>query len=325
MASITKRENGKWQVKVRKKGFSAQSKTFTKKVDAERWANLVTSDMDKGIFESTSAAENTLVTDVLDRYWLEVVQYQKSASGSKYVINKMKLIIGHLKLIDLTVDVLREYKEYRLETVVGETVRKEILFISRLIKYAMQEWQIYLPKGNPAAMISLPKKCKARDRRLIGNEKAILLKEAINYGGLISDITEFAIETAMRQGEIVKLEWKYFNPVTRTILIPDTKNEDDRLVPLSSRAIQILLNQPKVASSIFAIRADSISQAFIRITKRAKIKNLRFHDLRHEATSLLFEQGFQLMEVSAITGHKSLSMLKRYTHLRAEDLAKKLR
>ncbi|MCP4985799.1 MAG: site-specific integrase [Colwellia sp.] len=325
MASITKRGNGKWQVKIRKKGFSTQSKTFAKKVDAERWASLIISNMDKGIFESTNVAENTLVTDIFDRYWDEVVQYQKSADGTKYVINKMKLILGHLRFINLSVEIVREYKEYRLESVSGETVRKEILLISRMIKHAIQEWQIYLPKGNPATIITLPKKSKARDRRLIGNEKSILLAEASNYGGEISDIIELAIETAMRRGEIVKLEWKHFNPVNRTILIPDTKNEDDRDVPLSTRATEILLKQPKTSQYIFNIRGDSIGQAFRRITKRANIKNLRFHDLRHEGTTLLFEQNFQLMEVSAITGHKDLSMLKRYTHLRAEDLAQKMR
>jgi integrase len=72
------------------------------------------------------------------------------------------------------------------------------------------------------------------------------------------------------------------------------------------------------------LTAEAVKRAFIRAMHRAGIENLRFHDLRHEATSRLFERGLNIMEVASITGHKDLRMLRRYTHLRAEDLAKKL-
>ena len=62
----------------------------------------------------------------------------------------------------------------------------------------------------------------------------------------------------------------------------------------------------------------------MRAIRRAVIENLRFHDLRHEATTRLFEKGLNIMEVASITGHKDLRMLRRYTHLKAEDLARKL-
>ena len=96
-------------------------------------------------------------------------------------------------------------------------------------------------------------------------------------------------------------------------------------MPLSSRALTVLTHLPRrVDGKVWGMRADSITQAFERACSRASIENLRFHDLRHEAASRLFEKGLNPMQVAAITGHKTLQMLKRYTHLKAEDLAKML-
>lgn len=148
---------------------------------------------------------------------------------------------------------------------------------------------------------------------------------AKEYGGELSAIISFAIETAMRRGEIVELRWENINRLKRTAKLLDTKNGENRTVPLSPVAQKILDSIPRnLHGRVFSIRADSITTAFDRCCKRAQIENLRFHDLRHEATSRFFEMGFNLMEVSSITGHKDLAMLKRYTHLKAEDLAKRL-
>jgi integrase len=111
----------------------------------------------------------------------------------------------------------------------------------------------------------------------------------------------------------------------RTAHLPKTKNGEARTMPLSSRAVATLENLPRnLDGRVFGTTYEGIHQAFVRACRRAGIADLRFHDLRHEATSRLFEKGFNPMEVSAITGHKTLQMLKRYTHLRAEDLAKRM-
>ncbi len=324
MATITKRANGKWQVKCRRKGFKTQSKTFQVRQDAERWGRVVESEMDKGVFESTSKAETTIVGDAYVSYWKEVVKFTKSSQSTLYMMNQMKLILGHLRLIDLNVGIVRDYKEYRLTKVSGDSVRKELMFLSRFLKYAMREWQIYLPKGNPVQFVTLPPKGKARNRRLESNERKLLLQEAEKYGGVIRDVIEIAIETGMRRSEITRLEWQYLDVAQRVIFLPDTKNGDSRTVPLSSLAIEVISKQSRNSNHIFKIRGDSIGQAFRRVTERCGIEDLRFHDLRHEATSSFFELGLNIMEVSAITGHKDLTMLKRYTHLRPADLAKKL-
>jgi integrase len=135
------------------------------------------------------------------------------------------------------------------------------------------------------------------------------------------------IETAMRRGEIAALRWEEINLKKCTAHLPKTKTEVPRTVPLSKAAIAALKELPqRLDGKVFTLQAESMSQAFERACEphRANVKGLRFHDLRHEATSRLFEKGLNVMEVAAITGHKTLDMLKRYTHLRAEDLAKRL-
>jgi len=156
---------------------------------------------------------------------------------------------------------------------------------------------------------------------LIGEED-ILLSAAKAYGGVINDIIVIAIETGMRRGEILKMQWQCLHRKDSTVYISDTKNGESRTVPLSPCALDVIQKQQeKKYGEIFEIRGDSVGQAFRRITKRAQIQNLRFHDLRHEATSRLFEKGLQIMDVAVITGHKYFASLKRYTHLRPADLA----
>lgn len=324
MATITKRANGKWQSKCRKKGYKTVSKTFSKKFDAEKWAKQIELDMEQGIFESTTKAESIQLSSLLDRFWDEIASNYKSSIPVKYTIGYLKKVLGHIHLIDLSVDVVREYKQYRLEVVAGETVRKEMSLLMRMIDFSIKEWNIYLPKGNPFQKVSLPPKGQARDRRLKPGEFEKIAKEASNYGGYIGIIFELAIETAMRRGEIIKLEWSNINLDKRTAFLPETKNGTSRAVPLSLRAIELIKLVKKNESYLFPIHGASVGKAFRRITDRLKIEDLRFHDLRHEATSRLFERNLQLMEVSAITGHKDLAMLKRYTHLDAEKLALKL-
>jgi integrase len=159
---------------------------------------------------------------------------------------------------------------------------------------------------------------------LRAGEFELIKKEASNYGGYIGVIFELAIETAMRRGEIISLTLENVNFDKRTAYLPDTKNGDSRTVPLSFRAIELLEQVRTSRGKLFPINGDSIGKAFRRVTDRVGIEDLRFHDLRHEATSRLFEKGLQLMEVASITGHKDLAMLKRYTHLDAEKLALKL-
>ena len=142
---------------------------------------------------------------------------------------------------------------------------------------------------------------------------------------LFEPLVAIAIETGTRRGELLGLLWQNVDLDKRTAFLPLTKNGTSRTIPLSLKAIEILQSLPRdISGVVFPVSKTALRGLWLRACKRAKIKDFRFHDLRHEATSRFFEKGLNVMEVAAITGHKDLRMLQRYTHLRAEDLAVKL-
>ncbi|MCP9761025.1 site-specific integrase [Aquitalea sp. S1-19] len=161
-----------------------------------------------------------------------------------------------------------------------------------------------------------------RERRFEGDELQRILDETDSE--ILQAILQLAIETGMRRGELCALHWQDYKPAIPALKIQMSKNGSSRVVPLSPRAVELLEALPRSGELIFDVEPDSITRAFRRACDRLGIEDLRFHDTRHEATSQLFEDGLEVMEVASITGHKTLSMLMRYTHLRAGTLAGKL-
>lgn len=326
MASYTKRGEGQWQAKVRKKGYPVQTKTFRNKSLAQKWATQIEAQMDNRLFISSTLAETYTFNELAERYISEVLPSKKSVIKMESMIQGICSHLGQYAAIRLTPDILAGYRDERLKTVKPQTVRKDLLCIKRILDVASKEWGVYLPHGNPIELVTVPPQPKrGRERRLELGELELLLDAAKQYGGEMYAIISFAIETAMRRGEIAKIRWENIDRANRVAKLLDTKNGENRSVPLSAKALKILSEIPRnISGEVFSMRADSITTAFDRCCKRSGIKDLRFHDLRHEGTSRLFELGFNIMEVSSITGHKDLAMLKRYTHLRAEDLARRL-
>ena len=326
MATINPREDQDgitigWQAIVRKKGYPSQSKTFRTKRDAEAWARLTESAMERGLWQNQSDADSTTLADALDRYGREVSSLKKSGKIELYRIGTLKTDkIAKLHLSRIRGADLAEYRDRRLAAGLSDSsVRLELAILSNLYTVAMKEWRMEGLR-NPVLAVRKPSPGKARDRRLSPIEEKKLLGECAPP---LKAIILFALETGMRRGEIQKLLWKDVDLIKCTAQLLDTKNGEDRTIPLSSRAIAVLKALPRNINGKVFPGAD-ISHSFTAACKRAAIDDLRFHDLRHEATSRLFEKGLNPMQVAAITGHKTLQMLKRYTHLRAEDLAKLL-
>ena len=341
-----------WQARVIRKGFPTRSKTFRGKKEAEQWARSIESEMDKGVWRDHSRAETTTVADMLARYEREVLPDKKGRQGTESLIKILtESELGRMPLAALSPEAVATYRDHRLQTiskktgkaVSPQTVRHALSLLSRVVNLAMKEWGIPLAHGNPCVQIKMPAQAKSRDRRLVDDEEEKLLAtcaEARN--AWLRPVVIFAIETAMRAGEILEKwelnkktgsqekksigrQWADVDLKKRTAHLPQTKNGEARTVPLSSRAVATLEALPRnLDGRVFGTTYEGVHQAFVRACRRAAIDDLRFHDLRHEATSRLFEKGFNPMEVSAITGHKTLQMLKRYTHLRAEDLAKRM-
>jgi integrase len=213
------------------------------------------------------------------------------------------------------------YRDDRLQQVSGTTVIKELNLLAHVIDTARRDWSIHT--DNPVRLIKRPKANRARDRRLSPGEEEKLIASTASHE--LRNMIRIAIETGMRRGEILGMRWHHIDFDKSVLYIPDTKIDVPRLIPLSSRAINVLRGlQRRADGRVFGIRPQSVTQAFERARIRVGIANLTFHDLRHEAASRLFERGLDSMEVSAVTGHKTLQMLKRYTHLKAENLVPKL-
>ncbi|WP_163057437.1 site-specific integrase [Acidithiobacillus ferrooxidans] len=358
MASITpsydrEGEHIGWQVAVRKKGYPPQYKTFRTKAEAQEWVSIIESEMVRGVWRDRSRAESTSVADLLDRYAREILPEKKSRQGPISVIRILTASeLGNLSLAALSPEKLARYRDRRLKSIspktgrvlTSQTVRHEIALLSRVITHAIKEWGIPLAHGNPCLQIKMPAQANERNRRLVDDEETRLLDACGNaQTPWLRPVVIFAIETAMRAGEMLEsygtadtetglrpqksqgLQWSDVDLKKRTAHLPKTKNGDARTVPLSSKAVEVLRDLPRsMDGRVFGTTYEGIHQSFVRACKRAGIEDLRFHDLRHEATSRLFEKGLREMQVAAITGHKTLEMLKRYTHLKAEDLAKLL-
>jgi integrase len=179
---------------------------------------------------------------------------------------------------------------------------------------------------NPVTRVSKPKVSKGRERRLEEGEEDKLL--AATNPEMVQ-IIRLALETAMRREELSNLRWSDIDLERRTATLYVTKNGETRTTPLSPRALEILrflkAGPNGQGERVFTQSPSAITQAMQRACKTAGLADLRFHDLRHEATSRLFENtDLDLMEIRSITGHKTLQMLARYSHLRMDRLADRL-
>jgi integrase len=313
-----------WQARIRRKGYPDQNRTFETKTDAEAWARSVENEMDRGVFVSRAEAESTTLREALDRYITEYIprlaqpyKETKRAQG----LQRRALAVRFLASIRAK-DIADFIKEREAEGMSGNTIRLDINMISRLYNVAATSWGME-SLVNPVTRVPKPKVNKGRERRLEDGEEARLLKAAWPP---FRPVILFALETAMRREEIASLTWDRVDLKNRAVRLLETKNGDARSVPLSSAALSILRTMPgKHEGVVFGLRDYTITKYMVKACKDAEISGLTFHDLRHEATSRFFEAtDLDAMEIKTITGHRSMQMLARYSHLRTHRLADRL-
>ena len=358
MATIRKKGEYQWHVQIRRKGYDAQTKTLNTRAEAEAWARAVENEMDRGIFVSRAEAESTTLKVALERYQREVTPRKRGSAQEEY---RIRSLLSH-QLAKRTLASIRgaEVATYRDERAADglapSTIMKDLALLSHLFETARKEWGIEV--DNPVRKISKPKVDNARSRRLSAEETRYLLAALDDPGDAVKTkdgdrrntwtpiVARFAIETAMRQGEILAIDWKHVDLDRAVAHLPETKNGTTRDVPLSSAAVAMLRsNDDKVTrirkGKVFPTTASAIKQSFSRAVSRGRrnyladctkadiepledfLEDLTFHDLRHVATEKLAER-LQMHELMRVTGHKDTRMLARYYHPRAEDLAKKL-
>lgn len=236
--------------------------------------------------------------------------------------------LAYRTMIGLSQQDIASFRDERLRSVAPSTAVRELAILSHVIEVALRDWGLPLSR-NVVRLVRRPVIRNERSRRLTGDEERHLL-DGCDAGQIpfLKTIVILAIETGMRRGELLGLRWSDISHNRRVITLTMTKNGSGREVPLSQRAFQALMDWKQRAevdqSTIFPMKAGTLEQAWRRLLARSNVRALRFHDLRHEGVSRLFERGLNMIEVSSISGHKELRMLKRYTHLSADDLVGRL-
>lgn len=320
MPSIRKHRN-KWQSQVRIKGTPPISKSFDKRSDAVAWSQLMESQIRLGTFQDSKLAEKTIVSDLIQRY-ADFKRVSSKLDGSvRSRLGRLRRSLGAFSLKSLSAVNISEYRDQRLQVVNPATVAHELSLLIRILKFAETELCIRIPNGMPK--VRMPKLPRGRVRRLAVPEEELLIRYSAKDKELRSFIV-LAIETGMRRSELCSLDWSDIDLHVQLLHVRKSKNGDSRTIPLSERAIKTLEGEKQKFGPLFRFSSSAVSQRFARLCKKAEIVNLRLHDLRHEAISRLFELGMNQMEVATISGHRSVSMLSRYTHIHPYVLACKL-
>jgi integrase len=315
MATIRKRQ-GKYHTQVRKNGKSI-TKTFITRADALKWAREQEIKIEQGNY--ISKHETVTLSFLLSKWEQEVLKNLKSWPVERYKVAMLQKQLGHLTLEKVTSKVLVKYRDQRLTEVSNQTVKHELGLIRRALKKGI-EWGY----TNSVPFLTSPSlKGQARTRRLKQHELNDLIASCDPY---LQNVVILLIETAMRRGELAAIQLEDIDVEQRLVRLRDTKNGEDRVIPLSSRAIGAMkyLIEHSRSEKLLNYKKEWLTDKFIAKCKELGIENFRLHDLRHEGVSSLFEKGLNMIEVSTISGHKDMSMLKRYTHINPSTLIVKI-
>ena len=322
MGCVRKRGNS-WNAQVRISGWRSFTKTFQTKLDAKQWIVTLEKELKSKPFPEKNI-KNLKLKDLFNKYKFEILPKLKSHKIVTYKLNFLsRLWLGEIIVVNLTKGHLEQFCKDRKLVVKDGTIKSELMLIKRIVKIATDKWNYGIP-FDAFYGIELPSPHKPRNRRATQEELSILIAHANKQRNTyISTIIQFAVETGMRRSEILKLKWIDVNLKTRIASLYDTKNGDERHIPLTKTAVQLLSNLTQLSDFVFPISANCLRLAWERCRKKSDIKGLRFHDLRHEAVSRYFEMGLSVPEVALISGHKDVRQLFRYTHLKPESLIAK--
>ena len=316
MASFRKR-NSLWQAQVRSQKVGSTSKSFHKKSDAVAWAKVQEAAMQTGEWKPKDKRYST-IGDLIQKYLQKVTPHKK---GAEPETRRLKRLLREKSLMAIKLDEAKphhfaEFRDKRLQDG-NRAAQYDLVLLRHAWNIARIEWGWPLSE-NPVSLIRMPKNNPARERRLRAGEYESL-RDAAPYSSswYLWPIVDIAIETAMRRGEILSLQWKNIDFNKQRALLPVTKNGRSRWVPLNSKTIRILQNLPRFEDRIFPITDTASRQAWDRLRKRAGIIDLTFHDLRHEGISRLFETGMGIPQVMSISGHQTASQLFRYVQLKS--------
>jgi integrase len=320
MATYQERD-GRIRAIIRRKGHPPQSKSFKRKSDAVRWARKVESQIDDGW---KSQATNT-VAELLKKYRDEVSVHKKGFKWEITRINKLLREPWADQPAAEASDAISDWVEAQRGKNSDATINRELNVLSAVFTHAIKRWRIRLHQ-NPVKLVARPPKTKARKRRISEREIELFWKMERGREGTLRwympIMVEFAIETGLRLGELAALEWSDVHDTW--LQVRTSKNGDGREVPLSERAVELLELLPKEGGGVFAVNQYSFGCKFRLACQELGIKDLHFHDTRHEATSRLAEV-FPILQLAAVIGHRDLKSLQVYYNPTVHELAQHLR
>ena len=326
MATIRKMRS-KWQVIIRRKNYPTIVRSFIEKGTASKYARDIENQMDKKIFEDMSGAEGTTLKQFIIKYRDEIVPEYKSAKTLTYKLNYMlKFKICYYNLLQLNSAHIHKFKK---EIAVGrapKTVNMYIQTLQTIWNMARRQWGIVLPAQSPFALVTYDRIVNERDVTLTDEEFKRLLDHAAKTKlNVLPDMIQFAAITAARYSEITGLLRSNADFSKRTATFLDTKNGENRKIPLHHEAIAILQKYP-FGAKFFNVRTREIFRNYFDKARRAAgLNHFRFHDLRSFAIRKMLLSGMSEIEVAVVSGHKTLAILhKRYSRIKAQDLIEKV-
>ena len=330
MATIRKHRD-KYQARVRRKGYPAITKSFSRLSDAKEWAREIERQADRRELAPISKElDKTTLADLVRRYRAEVVPRKKGRDVETIVLNAfLREPLCRKRLSDLHPEDFTKYRDKRLKSVAPATLKRQLNPIRHMFRHAREEWGIPL-RDDPLAKIKLTGADKPRERRLRDGELDSLLSAAkANRNPYVVLIVRFALETAMRRGEILALQWRDIDLERHSATVRESKNGRSRVVPLSTAATGVLKAVAGMSDGddddlVFPVTASAFKQSWKRLVTRAKLTDFTFHDCRHEAISRLFELGLTVPEVASISGHIDPRMLFLYAHANHASIRAKL-
>ena len=308
MATITRRV-GKYQVQIRRQGYPSRSKNFTYLADAKKWALKIERDLELEPQLAPDVGRKFTFFELADRFDQVVIAGLKSASRERSRLRLMKNRLGDVSVSVIDAQYLATYRDSRTDLVSSQTIKHEVNLIRRVLRFGIQECGLRLAEGIPT--IRLAKLPRGRSRRLHDGEYERLIA---NLSAEMRDVVDLALETGMRRSELLQLTPEHVSVTNRLVRVVDPKNGVDRNIPLTGKAYKIVCAR-LAGAKVFSLQPDSVTKSFLKACRAAGIAGLRFHDLRHEAISRLFEKGLSVAQVASISGHSDYRMLARYVHL----------
>jgi integrase len=325
MATIRKIRS-KWQVLIRKHNLKPIYKTFILKEDAVKWSRETEVKIEQGLYQDLTLSKITKLKDVLAQYRDRVSVNKKGYAQECYKINKIiRSDIADKTLSQLTPIVLFDFIEQQKKLYTASTVNKSITIVNLSLNFAERFLGISLNK-NPLKFIKRLKESQFIGQVIEPHEEVLLLKHA-EFSKLywLRTAIILGIDCGLRRGEILKLKAEDINFKNNTAVLKDTKNGETREIGLSYRAIQELKKLPvSIDGKLFPCkRLDTFTFYYNQLKRWSGVKK-RFHDTRHTFASRSTTSGWSITEIAAQGGWKQLQVLKRYTHIKAEYLAKKM-